>query len=1648
MLTCVNKNSAEYQELASVFGDAITSFLFRKNGEVFPTVEEARSMLSPYISPIGDNKIEEFPIANTFSQEKYNSLANIANKMFGKVEVVSTPSPSLLYEGKINEKFLDYNEATLDQLLPLFKDRLSNFPSIIKKIEEYAGTDFFNKNSYEQESILQDIYYYNKEGYDYINRLISNQLKNEGIEPISDVMPEFLSSWIGEHSNIQYSITEDGEASIRRGAIGSIPYDEMSEEQKNINGNFNNTGEYFHPEGTDKSLTHKKMRKEDFVGDDWKYMEHIAKGTGYVERYVLVKPINGKYYVLHRVSDGKSNKLNKRKTELELKALDEATEIYRITGTALHEIKENALLKMFPKMDNSIYKELHEAINKNKYINQLSIDSIFKTHMMSLMASQQYIDIKNTYLNHPDCPLTDTITYKKKDGTFGTFTKKGNASSNYDKMLSSLLKNYIEFLATQTKIDWETNKDLEISEQKWNKAVFYPEKRVLDIEYDTVGTLDLAIIYSDGSASIFDYKFMKAKTILEVNMDGSYSEVLDVKGVEESYMRSKHEVYDDQISKYSDILKRVYGVTKIRSARIDPCYVKYTTNEANEVDNNSKVYTIYTNEEAYGVIPTQAERTGFDKVDLFLDAIEKQISQLTNRLSTTRTWSTDLNSVYRLSRLRRIMMDIQVSGNFESYFEYISQSAKRIEEMLSENLDTLDFNDINMAREELEFMNLFIVDSSSILAPFKEQYSDLYKNFNANLGRQSSQISNLLSKASDVALLKVKERALELGMKEGVFDRVETAEDVSSAAATTLGIRNINHPLAQTLSRAISESYTARIQFLNELEVRHQEVLNPLKEWGASQGLKGVEIFKKIINKSGNLITPYSEAYYKARHDHSNMMNSNNINWWKENFHRSTTSLNGLPSDEENFQKAKAEAIEKFKLITSGINKEDVKKEKYEAMLDEWLSRNDIYHERFNSWSRNSYYWSPKDPSKWFSKEYEFMMKPENEPLRKYYEFSIQMNQTFQKLLGSSIQIASNFIPNIRQEVIDEMSQGTYKPGAGALDAYQKVTGSVGRFWRDENKWKKKTTFGKNIYEIPEIPVMFIDGLNDDEKKSYDLGTNMMMFASFVNHYHHMKKIKDLGENLINIASKKELTAAVNDGKDTSNKNIIKILETTLNHYVHGEIGQDIISKTIGPKGVKVVDKILSETSRMAMTGNILSASAGFVNSQLQISYIASAGKYFTTSQWRKALVMGTTLDKKTVWASLFFGIHSSKISDRFYADGQSIYDIKKFNRHSIGMAFQHIFDNADDRVMMAAMMQNYGIDPETNQTVRLEKLREKYKDHEKYKDTEWLSILDSIKEVTVDGNDTYALINQHTGKPVEFSYLNPNENNNDNLKLISSFKRKVNQLGNMVRGVVSEDDYAGYSSTILGKTLSQFRKWMPGTFNARLKGPQYNDAMDEFEVGRWWGVASLIINQKQHMMKVLASAILPGATAGAGINDESLRKIYDDFISKNPSLKDIVSYDDFKKEYGGQVISLMREMMMFGAIGFLLLGMLMALKPDDDDEESFILNLLIKLVKRVTMEIGIFVPGAGIEEMFTMLSRDPFPMVRTFHTWFHFWTQMADEAKDAVIGENENDTKSFTKYLAKVGGAAPILNLFGGSEWVNEGNDLLDQDDSQEIKK
>ena len=49
------------------------------------------------------------------------------------------------------------------------------------------------------------------------------------------------------------------------------------------------------------------------------------------------------------------------------------------------------------------------------------------------------------------------------------------------------------------------------------------------------------------------------------------------------------------------------------------------------------------------------------------------------------------------------------------------------------------------------------------------------------------------------------------------------------------------------------------------------------------------------------------------------------------------------------------------------------------------------------------------------------MMKPENEALRKYYEFAIQMNQTFQKLLGSSVQIASNFIPNIRQEVIDEI---------------------------------------------------------------------------------------------------------------------------------------------------------------------------------------------------------------------------------------------------------------------------------------------------------------------------------------------------------------------------------------------------------------------------------------------------------------------------------------------------------------------------------------------------------------------------------------------------------------------------------------------------
>ena len=88
------------------------------------------------------------------------------------------------------------------------------------------------------------------------------------------------------------------------------------------------------------------------------------------------------------------------------------------------------------------------------------------------------------------------------------------------------------------------------------------ENTVFDPINDIAGSMDVFVVYSDGSVALYDWKFMT----LTKDKNGK---------IISGPAFNKIDSYDIQISEYKRILKDVYGVTKFRESRIIPIDLQY-----------------------------------------------------------------------------------------------------------------------------------------------------------------------------------------------------------------------------------------------------------------------------------------------------------------------------------------------------------------------------------------------------------------------------------------------------------------------------------------------------------------------------------------------------------------------------------------------------------------------------------------------------------------------------------------------------------------------------------------------------------------------------------------------------------------------------------------------------------------------------------------------------------------------------------------------------------------------------------------------------------------------------------------------------------------------------------------------------------------
>lgn len=1648
-----------------------------------------------------------------------NNLLDLLLENGQDIEIINSDikKPLLYSENKIflNNNYFKNNNVYLNQLYPLFLPYIkSKNPSKYKLINDIIKSYSDNADVLETLSTITP----SKLLSDLLNQEIYNILKlrfpNVNQEDIDNNQSINYIINKKEDNKAVYSLSTDDDdvdlsdedLIVDEVAFQAISATNMSKTQEEIQNKFKETAKI--ADGSLIEVESSKLPK--------KKRDLIHKVNGENTKVLVYKKFNttgvgADEFLAYRVSDEQSIQFAKNKSPKELQQMENSVESKKLReiGTTMHKLSElivkylntNTIRNEFVGLYNDYQGEQgfdEFKINaKERFLDALFYDTdgaIINTLFPDGSEDRDFIlefkefskrlriDVKNN-TNNPNTNNPFSRYKFVKSETDDTFVKQERDSEEYKRHVTKMLFPSLlspadnEVLNEAGMLDSIVDLYFDAYKHQLNIDPNYApmvlaEQFVMSPEEDKGGTSDLVFIYSDGSASIYDYKFIRAS--MKVNDDNNMYE-FDVEESMRKFNRTKRTSYDKQLTTYAQMLTSKYGIKKINKVRIRPIFLRYTSEidgEGNRVINeNSAIADMFA---FTSQVPLSAESTGSESKDKFIKKLEKQKENLLESIAKRNAWKTDFASLHKLTIIGDIIDSIKLSNDLSKYTRYINEFIENVEERLNEKIHPkdvrfLDLKSILELLEEKKLFDSFLKDAEELIEDFKKEDEESFEKFKNELGNMMIRLNSVDSDLNSLIVVRLKNIAKEQGMDEQIFDTYNEQPDINGISKLLLNMKSINHPLVRVFSQAVEQMNTNRIGLQQKIK-SDIDVLNVrLKAWGATKGIKDYALFDILLNEDKNLVNKFSTSYYE---DIKSRKASEDINWFKERFERSKIKDDSGKSDEDRFQEARKKYND---FLNQKYNDEDV----ISKLMDSWHEQHDIYYNGGinKAWFKSNYK-SLKKNSQYYdyylSDRFKELNKPENKPALAYYNYLIAWNYKFREMIGQDFNIKSNFVPMIHKDFMDIMASNG---GSNMMRDYFNSLKNITEKDSNENmNLTKKKDIDKERKK--ELPLMFMDFIKPEER-SLDLGKNLVIFATYISQYQDAKRMKDIGESIITLLKntpETELDKKGNKIPDLStegkfkgitggNKNIIEAMEVFINNYVYGEtLQRDVLSDTIGEKGTRLVLKTLNASSKRTMAFNIPSALAGKINAHYQTKMVAMSGKYLKQEDISFGTGLIESMNPKLVYASYIFSIINDDTDTK--ANQSSISSFRQFVGQDITYFFQRWADNSADVNIMYGMMKNFGIDPITGTVQRLDKLKELYQTAStnsgtgtksyfnggKYKDIEFKSIWDSMVKVDKQGNiiqDSeslkdmndltsqkyeYVIINQFTGLPINFrdkgnspsidnektiydnlyeSADNKNELLTKSNNTFTSFRSKNMELIGRIKGNMSNEDISTYQTTLLGKMLGQYRRWIPSTMNTRLKSEQYNLVMEEFEVGKWRSIQALTATSYVKTATQLAYGLIPFVNHTFDeIDTPGLLLKYEQFIQNNPNLKNKVSYKEYVSEYKGQLRALAYELKVVA--GFILSGtFLFWLIPDEEEEDSVFFTGLEKLLGRINLELGFFVPlpGLGLSEGAKMLEKSPIALINDLKLVSNLITNTFGEIIDVVTGTPSGKKYNLTSF-------------------------------------
>ena len=1088
----------------------------------------------------------------------------------------------------------------------------------------------------------------------------------------------------------------------------------------------------------------------------------------------------------------------------------------------------------------------------------------------------------------------------------------------------------------------------------------------------TAGTVDLLVVYSDGTVGIFDWKFMtpqfqytegfgKNKTLIEnpfsIKMDG----------------------WNTQIGAYKKMLKNIHGIENknIRQSRIIPAHVDYKVKDFKNKDftktDEVEVFQMSDKQNPYlAQIAVAREWGSLPGINRQLNSLYKKRDKLSKQMKNVKglkSGDTYASVKGRYLSTLKAIQQLTVKENLLFLVQDNIDHITRIQEHIHKNDPTEDgyltYDDLLNMLEDLVMFESLNADSVGYINKLRND---------PNTKDIADETQDLLAKGArevetNIALVRDKmfERLIEEA--KGIGENIEENPlKLGFFSRNTAQMDEIDHPVFRTAYNEINIAFNKTKQVTDSIFENIMKKQSAVEAWAKKNNMSLADAFKtKLIKdtivkneqgveeiKSRNLVPKFGKKFYdeiKKREE------AGDVAWFRKHFQLKDSAR-------ETYERRKKNKRIELESIKNEKEKESAFKN-FDRFNNFWVN-DDAWIGKFNRWT----YLELKNPTDFHSEEYQELSRPENKALLDFYEMYQNYNKDFQNITGKS-QLRPGFIANRKDGIMETIINNGF-------DAHQFFDSIKRPFLTHEEEQTMGVREDGGL--VNQIPIAYMEDIRDSKNrvdhslKSLDLGKSLYALSLSVYNYKHMAeveaKVLALKDFLVTRVQETDTTMFGSIKQDEAGQ--AKLEETSqetlatfdrfVKYYIYGQKIQDKRNIVAGIDLIKVIPALQSIYSlkvlSFAVVPGIAARAVGGINMYLE----GIDGVNYTKKQMSQAHKDFATNYKAVVSFAEFFDPYQSGLSWIKMRDLSMKKAAKYFNLDNAYYPLRAADENMDTMIAVA-MAKNHGIDKEGN-IQRMEDLLMEDSKAKSMWDHYLLSYNKDDGSFTIPGLTDTAFID---------------------------FRRRVKEVAGKIKGEMSDENIVAAQTQLMGKLLLQFKSWMPGLVSERFKGIKYNRILKTLEEGRYigfvkganWGREMLEEDRKfhvvvghtlnrgleavQHLIGLKKFTTNPAERdrlqkAGKWTDKmekdyqrrtDALKREYENWRRNTPGAANISNPNEFLKMRQRSVRRTLAEvravLMIYAALAAMGIG--------DDEEElrkrNFMTRKLNMVLNRIAMELG-----------------------------------------------------------------------------------------------